>query len=100
MNFTMEPLYPVPAVPPKPLSIRIGKLMALMFLAAVAAGVASAQSLSIVSGEGQVAAQNFQLPGPLVVVAKDASGRPVAGVPVNWSVSGPGDIVGGSQTVT
>src|SRR2546421_324102 len=54
---------------------------------------ASAQSLSIVSGDGQVAAQNFQFPSPLVVVAKDGSGRPVANVPVNWSISGPGNLV-------
>jgi adhesin/invasin len=61
---------------------------------------ASAQNLSLVSGDGQVAVQNNLANYPLVVLAKDASGRPQQGVAVNWSVSGPGNLPTGSRTVT
>jgi protocatechuate 3,4-dioxygenase beta subunit len=61
---------------------------------------AFAQNLSIVSGDGQVTAQNNLSNYPLVVVAKDASGRPLPGVPVSWSLSGPGNLSAGNQTMT
>ena len=61
---------------------------------------ASAQNLSVVSGDGQVAVQNNLANYPLVVLATDASGKPLSGVAVNWSVSGPGNLPTGSRTVT
>jgi uncharacterized protein (TIGR03437 family) len=76
------------------------RLAHALALAMLAAGYASAQSLSLVSGDGQVAAQNFPLHNPLVVVAKDASGKPAANVPVNWTAAGPGTLVLGTQTLT
>lgn len=74
--------------------------MALFLLLGVIARDASAQTLSVASGEGQITAQNFPTQNPLVVAAKDASGRPLAGVPVNWSLTGTGSLVPGTQTLT
>src|SRR5262245_51451682 len=76
------------------------KGLVLGALAGLAAVAAQAQTLSVVSGDGQVAAQNFQLPSPFVVVVKNAAGQPMSGVTVNWSVDGPGNIVMGSQNLT
>src|SRR5258708_1877051 len=88
-------------VPPSAFSPRFsGQFVRVLRLALVVTVIASAQSLSVVSGDGQVAPQNFQLPSPLVVMAKNASGQPVSGVKVNWSLTGPGSIIMGTQTVT
>jgi uncharacterized protein (TIGR03437 family) len=46
-----------------------------------------AQTLSLYSGNGQIVEQLFQAPVPLVVQAKDASGKPLAGVAVTWSAT-------------
>jgi len=78
----------------------MSKALLLTALASLTSLVATAQILSVVSGDGQLAAQNFQLPSPLIVVAKNAAGQPMAGVTVNWSVTGPGSLVMSSQTVT
>jgi Bacterial Ig-like domain (group 1). len=59
-----------------------------------------AQNLSVLSGDGQVTPQNFQAEYPLVVLATDASGRPMPGVTVNWSLAGPGILPIGAKTVT
>src|SRR6266481_4488173 len=98
----MGPFYAVPSkvVPPVFPSRKMMKLLTLLFFCAITARLATAQTLSIVSGDGQVAPQNFPLPSPLVVVAKHASGQPMPGVAVNWSVTGPGSITMGSQTLT
>jgi hypothetical protein len=66
----------------------------------ISAQVSSAQSLSVVSGDGQVTVQNNLANYPLVVVATDASGKPLAGVRVTWSLSGTGNLSDGNQTVT
>src|SRR6266550_4687268 len=76
------------------------KMPLLVFFCAIAGQLAPAQTLSIVSGDGQLAQQNFPLPGPLVVAARNASGQPMAGVTVSWSLTGPGSIIMGAQTVT
>jgi hypothetical protein len=60
---------------------------------------ASAQSLSVLSGDGQVTAQNNLSNFPLVVLATDASGKPLSGVSVTWTLSGPGNL-SGNHTVT
>lgn len=49
------------------------------------AALLPAQTLSIYSGNGQIVEELFQSPVPLVVQATDASGKPVAGVPIIWS---------------
>src|SRR5712692_3635457 len=96
----MGPFQLVPAPLLSPFLLRrMVKILVLTALASLTP-IASAQILSVVSGGGQVAAQNFQLPSPLIVVARNAAGQPMAGVTVNWSVTGPGSLVMGSQTVT
>src|SRR5271166_541476 len=72
----------------------------LAVLIALAVLPAAAQNLSIVSGNGQITAQYFQTQNPLVVEATDSFGRPLAGAAVNWSLSGPGNLVGAAQTIT
>ena len=47
--------------------------------------VLSAQSLNIVSGNGQVLFENFPSQEPFVVQALDASGNPISGATVNFT---------------
>lgn len=79
-------------------------LLGLVCVLSFAAGSGSAQTVSIVSGTGQVICSGGQcsLPffDPLVVVVKDANGNPLPNQTVTWSVSGPGSILGSNQTVT
>src|SRR6266571_2148702 len=77
-----------------------GRIVRILGLAIGVTIMASAQSLSVVSGDGQIAAQNFQLPSPLVVVAKNSAGQPMPGVAVTWSLSGPGNLVQTNSTLT
>ena len=66
----------------------------ILFFSAFAA-LLPAQTLSIYSGNGQIVQEQFLSTAPLVVVALDTAGRPVAGVPVAWSLSqGMGTLVG------
>ncbi len=48
---------------------------------------AAAQSLSIAAGDGQVVYEGFRSTSPLVVKAVDASGNPLEGVAVDFSVT-------------
>lgn len=73
------------------------------FLTAIclfAAGAANAQSISLVSGNGQLlgTAQQSQ---PVIVIVRDASGNPVNNNTVNWSItpSGSGSL-SATQTIT
>ncbi|MFB3829085.1 MAG: Ig-like domain-containing protein [Bryobacteraceae bacterium] len=78
----------------------------LSFLAALAllGGAAQGQTISIVSGNGQVTCP-LCLPNPnpffdnLVVVVKDAAGNAVPNYPVTFSVSGLGTISGAQSLV-
>ena len=79
-------------------------LLGLVFLL-IAAGPGLSQTVSIVSGQGQITC-NLRCNGfePLVVAVKDAAGAPVAFAPVTWTVtqssSGSGILTGGVQTLT
>jgi hypothetical protein len=67
----------------------------------LAAGAGSAQTVSIVSGQGQLSCAFFCTGfDPLVVVVKDASGAPVPNATVTWTVTGPGSIFGLQTTTT
>lgn len=56
--------------------------------------VANAQSLNVVSGNGQVVFEYFQSVSPMTVRAVDASNRPIPGLSINWSItSGQGTLV-------
>ena len=48
---------------------------------------ARAQSLNMVSGNGQVVQSQFRSNAPLVVQANDASGHPAPGVAVSWKIT-------------
>ena len=64
------------------------------------ASITSAQNLTVVSGNAQLALAGSSTTNPLVVIAKDSAGRPMPGATVNWSVSGSGHLVPGNQTAT
>src|SRR5579859_1702269 len=72
----------------------------IVLLSLLTAGAASAQFISIVSGDGQVSTQNNAALNPMVVVVRNAQGQPVPGTPVTWSLSGQGSIIGGLTTTT
>lgn len=63
------------------------KLFARLFVGILLAGAAFCQSLSIVSGDGQVGSPQNNLPAPLVVLVRDASGNPLPNVTVTWAVT-------------
>jgi trimeric autotransporter adhesin len=56
------------------------------FILSVVALPATAQTLSIVSGHGLIAQENFGSTKPLVVRATNAAGAGVADVPITWTV--------------
>src|SRR5437016_11571360 len=59
----------------------------------------SAQSLSVFSGNGQLVMEQFLSTAPMVVQAKDASGRPAPGVTITWTITqGMGTLVGAETT--
>ena len=62
--------------------IRITLLLQLL-----CAGYLGAQTLSRVSGNGQIVFELFQAKNPLVVQAKDALGNPAANVAITWSLT-------------
>ena len=54
----------------------------------------SAQSLTVYSGNGQVVLAQFLTTTPFTVLARDAVGKPIAAMPVNWTITqGSGTIV-------
>ncbi|HYL72707.1 MAG TPA: putative Ig domain-containing protein [Bryobacteraceae bacterium] len=58
-----------------------------LIVSLLSSGHLAAQSLTMVSGNGQMVLEQFFSQLPLVVQAKDASGHPMAGVTLNWAVS-------------
>ena len=80
-------------------SVRNLGLVAVALLLCFAT-TASAQSLSLISGDGQIVLENFRSTAPFVVRATDAQGQPMAGVAITWEVrDAPGGLIG-EQTVT
>ncbi len=71
-----------------------------VLLCAILAGAVGAQTLSMVSGNGQMVSEQFVSNAPLVVQAKDAAGRPAAGVAVNWSITQGVGTLNGAMNVT
>ena len=59
-----------------------------------------AQTLSVVSGNGQVVQENFLTAEPFVVQAKDSTGRPAPGIAVNWSVTQGSGTLPNPMTIT
>ena len=85
-------------VNPLILSLRSATTLAVMSVLLACTGLA--QTLSVVSGNAQVTPQNNSTVNPLVVVAKDSAGRPVQGVSVTWTITGPGHLTPFYQTTT
>ena len=75
------------------LSVKSRSLFLFTALALAGLEFARAQSLNVVSGNGQTVPEQFLTLAPLVVQAKDATGKPVAGVAIDWSVR---PIIGGT----
>src|SRR5262245_43586775 len=86
-------------------------LLAILAVSLTTAATAPAQTISILSGDGQVAPQNFQAgadcpssttnKGCMIVVVRNAQGQPQQGVNVTWTVSsGAGSLSQGSTTTT
>ncbi len=68
----------------------VRKILIPMFVLGVA--VAHAQTLTMVSGNGQLAIQAISSTQPMVVLLRDSSGNPIPNAQVTWTVtSGPGD---------
>jgi len=63
------------------------------------AGYLGAQTLSRVSGNGQIVFEQFPAKVPLVVQAKDAAGNPAAGVALTWTLT-PTNSATINQTIT
>jgi uncharacterized protein (TIGR03437 family) len=72
----------------------------ILLLSLLTAGGASAQFISIVSGDGQVTTQNNVPQNPMIVVVRNAQGQPVPGTPVTWTLNGQGSLIGGITTTT
>src|SRR5437870_651668 len=82
-------------------------VFSLLFLLAFDSVPASAQSLAIVSGNGQLICSSCPTRtftfDPLVVVVKDARGNPLSNATVTWTVNNPRGSdgrVGAASTVT
>src|SRR5438477_5937768 len=60
----------------------------------------SAQSLVMVSGNGQVVQEQFRTNVPMVVQANDAAGHPVSGVAVTWAITQGSGTLSGPINVT
>jgi uncharacterized protein (TIGR03437 family) len=77
-------------------------LLSVLVFLLIAAGAVSAQTVSIVSGQGQVTCAFVCPPSfePLVVVVRDANGAPMPGQTVTWAVtSGSGTLENGEQVM-
>jgi uncharacterized protein (TIGR03437 family) len=68
---------------------------AMLFLLAAVLFSASGHSRVMISGNGQVAQEQFPTNVPMVIQARDAFGAPAPGVPITWAVTqGQGTLVG------
>src|SRR5690242_20477764 len=66
------------------------RLMALWLLST---GAAFAQTVSVVSGQGQIVRSSNIIANPLVVLVRNAAGNPVTGATVTWKLSTGGGTV-------
>src|SRR5204863_1072903 len=75
--------------------------LGILVISLLTTAVASAQTIAVVSGDGQVAPQNFAAQSPMVAVVKNFQGQPVPGATVTWTIiSGAGNLLLGNQTIT
>jgi len=69
------------------------KLIRLVVVCLSLVTIAMAQSITIVSGNGQLALQSTQATQPLSILVKDTAGAAVANTTVTWAVTGGGTIL-------
>src|SRR5579864_3381870 len=69
-------------------------------LAVLGLAVANAQTITKVSGDGQLVVQAVLGSTPMVVLVRDASGNPLPNAKVTWAVTpaGQGGVVAGTTT--
>jgi uncharacterized protein (TIGR03437 family) len=67
--------------------LRLPLFFLFLILPLLAVTPLSAQSLTMVSGNGQVVIEQFLSQLPVVVQAKDASGNPLPGLAINWALT-------------
>src|SRR5579862_7024006 len=80
---------------------RTSRWFGILLVCFACAGFAQSQTLTIISGNGQLVATQSLSNSPLVVQAKDASGRPVPNVAITWAITdGSGTITGSSEIAT
>ncbi|HEX4595604.1 MAG TPA: Ig-like domain-containing protein, partial [Bryobacteraceae bacterium] len=71
----------------------------ISLLCTLCAGAVRAQTLTMVSGNGQVVATQAVSNGPMVIQAKDSFGVPAPNVAITWAITqGSGTITGASTT--
>ena len=63
------------------------RLVNLVAFSMLSASALSAQTLSMVSGNGQIVPSQFQTNAPLVVKATTSAGNPASGVNVTWAIT-------------
>lgn len=87
---------------PIPVNVTIGSgLTAVFDLTVGGGGAGGGAGISIVSGNGQlIADQYFSYADPLVVMVRDAAGKPKAGATVSWVVTNGDGIVNPVTSVT
>jgi trimeric autotransporter adhesin len=78
----------------------LSPVLFLLVVFSLLSGTLAAQSLTMVSGNGQMVLEQFISTLPLTVQAKDAGGQPLAGVTVNWSITQGSATLHNPQTVT
>ena len=81
------------------ISLPLRRISVALFFLFITGGLLSAQRLVMVSGNGQLVAEQALSNVPMVVQALDASGRPVPNVAINWSITqGQGTLSGSTLT--
>ena len=81
------------------ISALIPNSLRIFLFCALCAGMVRGQTLTMVSGNGQVVATQSRSNSPLVVEAKDAFGQPAPNVAITWAIpQGAGTLVGASST--
>ena len=69
------------------ISSRVCNSIRPLLICAFCTGFVQSQTLTMVSGNGQIVATQSLSNSPLVVQAKDASGRPAPNVAITWAIT-------------
>lgn len=72
---------------PAPIKSLLFSWHALPLLFCFPIGILGAQTLTMVSGNGQIVPEDSLSNAPMIVQAKDASGHPVAGAAIQWAIT-------------